>query len=229
MATSKKAPIIRILSTDEKTHKILVGDVVNKKSSALNEVPIIENLLNSSIDVFVIDEQNPYGLPLIDLCKLIRNKNKDVLILLLFEKMNEISKIRGLQSGADDCFAKPASKLEIFAKINNLLKRMKFYEKNTEYVFNDIYLNDSRRICISNDKDLNLSDLEFKTMRKLLEHNGKTVRRETLLVEIWEIPDAHNSRLVDDVIRRLRRKLEKARSSCEITTLWGHGYRIESI
>ena len=225
---------ISILSTDETTKKLLGANLLvgSKFSSEIMPVTTsLESLLVSTASVLILDDENPFKMSTIDLCKIIRTKNEEVVILLLADDFDITTKILALELGADDYLEKPANRLEIIARIKVTLKRMNVAEKialeENEFKFNDLYLDTSRRLCTVNGNELKLTGYEFLTLLYLVKGDGKPVSRASLLNDVWGLPSDDPTRPVDDIVRRLRKKLKAQRSPTHISAVWGHGYRIE--
>jgi len=225
---------ISILSSDETTVKLL--DSSASTYSFLIEVlpstTSLVSLLNDTADILILDDQNPLNMSTMDICKIIRAKNDEVIIIILTNKLDITAKVLALEFGADDYLEKPANLLEIMARIKVTLKRMSFVEKMalgaTEFKFNDLYLDTERRICVANGHELKLTNYEFLTLLYLIQSNGKPVARTTMLTDIWGLDSDDNARPVDDIVRRLRKKLKAGQSHTQISAIWGHGYRVEA-
>jgi len=225
---------INILSSDESTIKLLAYDLLagsGFSGEIMPDTTSLEMLLNSTADVLILDSKNPLQMLPIDICKIIRTKNDEVVILILTDDFNVSTKVLALEFGADDYIKKPANQLEITARIKSILRRMNIVEKalleDDEFMFNDLYLDARRRVCTINGNELLLSNHEFSTLLYLVQGKGRPVARDLLLNDIWELPSDDPTRPVDDVVRRLRKKLKSHKSHSYISTIWGFGYRIE--
>lgn len=226
---------ISLLSTDETTCQLLRTHLESTHLiiKTLPDSTTLEEVLSDVADVLIIDEQNPLNLSAIDICKIIRLKNAEIIILILAKEEDLTRKILALELGADDYLTKPVAWLEIVARIKVILNRMSVVKKMaleiTEFRFNDLYLDVNRRICVVSEHEIKLTNYEFLTLLYLVRNDGKTVTRATLLDEVWGLPPDDLSRPVDNIVRRLRKKLRNQKSSSQITLSWGHGYRIESV
>jgi len=225
---------ISILSSDEATIRLLGSSLESNSfsSEVLPNTLSLESLLLDTADILILDDQNPFNMSAMDICRITRIKNEEVIIIILTNKLDHSAKILALEFGADDYLEKPANPLEIMARIKVTLKRMNFVEKTasetTEFKFNDLYLDSERRICVANGHELKLSNYEFLTLLYLVQNNGKSVARTKMLTDIWELDSDDNVRPVDDIVRRLRKKLSTVPSSTQIVAIWGHGYRVEA-
>lgn len=225
---------ISILSSDETTIKLLNSSAPESNFSheILSNTNSLESLLLDVTDILILDEQNPLNMSPVDICRIIRAKNEEIIIIILADKLDVTAKVLALEFGADDYLEKPANPLEIRARIKTTLKRMRFVEKvtleETEFKFNDLYLDTERQICVANGHQLRLTNYEFLTLLQLVRSNGKPVARTTMMADIWELSSDDHARPVDDIVRRLRKKLKAKQSPTQITAIWGYGYRVEA-
>ena len=225
---------ISILSSDEITKKLLGTNLLadSFSSEIMPNTTSLESLLNSTADILILDVENQLRMSTIDICKIIRTKNEEVVIILLTDDFDVATKILALELGADDYLKKPANRLEIIARIKVILKRMNVAEKialeENEFKFNDLYLDTDRRLCIANGNEMHLTNFEFLTLLHLVQSKGSPVARASLLNKVWGLPSDELTRPVDDAVRRLRKKLKDKKSLTYISTIWGYGYRMET-
>lgn len=225
---------ISILSSDTETITLLDAtlDCNQLSSECLPLSTSLESLMVDPADILIVDEKNPLNMSPIDICKFIRTKNEEVVIIILANKVDVVTKVLALELGADDCLLKPANVLEIASRIKVTLKRMhipkRFVSELSEFEFNDIYLDAKRRVCVVGGHDLSLTNYEFLTLLQLVQNKGRSVSRVSLLADIWGLSSDEKTRPVDDIVRRLRKKLKAKQSHTQILAIWGHGYRIEA-
>ena len=169
------------------------------------------------------------GLDGFDVCKAIRNDNetKDILIIMLTAKGEELDKILGLELGADDYMTKPFSIRELLARIKANIRRTKSSSGSEEiYKTKEIYINFDRREVYILDKKIELTLKEFELLEILVKNRGKILTRETLLDKIWGYEYVGETRTVDVHIRYLRKKIEVDDKNPKfIETIRGVGYR----
>ena len=206
------------------------------------------NLINSGYNVIIANngldavrlakEENPSlilldlmipGLDGLDVCKAIRNDvtTKEISIIMLTAKGEELDKILGLELGADDYITKPFSIRELLARIKAILRRTKS-SSGSEEIFksNDIYINFDRREVSILDNKIELTLKEFELLEILVKNRGKILTRETLLDKIWGYEYVGETRTVDVHIRYLRKKIEVDDKNPKfIETIRGVGYR----
>ena len=169
------------------------------------------------------------GLDGYDVCKAIRSDNdtKDISVIMLTAKGEELDKILGLELGADDYMTKPFSIRELLARIKAVLRRTKSLGGSEEiFKTNGILINFDRREVLISDKKIDLTLKEFELLEILVKNRGKILTRETLLDKIWGYEYIGETRTVDVHIRYLRKKIEVDDKNPKfIETIRGVGYR----
>lgn len=199
----------------------------------------LKKINSSNYDMIVLDLMLP-GIQGLELCKIIRNNpnTRNLPIIMLTAKGDEIDKIIGLEMGADDYISKPFNVRELIARIRAVLRRSKetkpqdkgvtiFGSENVLKIKNMI-INKDRYIVLLNSEQIKLSATEFKLLLYLAERRGKVYSRDQLLDAVWGRDVYIEPRTVDVHIRRLRSKIEKDPDNPEyIKTMRGVGYYIE--
>lgn len=183
--------------------------------------------LNPDVGVALLD----VGLPDIDgfeVCRRIRAGGSRIGIIFLSARNQEMDKITGLMSGADDYVTKPFSPAELIARIDALWRRVCSWEVQPE---NEISLPPFRldlrtRILEKNGQRLRLTQIEYSIVSLFMKHPGKALSREEILTAVWGKDYFGELKIVDVNIRRLRLKIEdEPTAPCYITTVWGFGYK----
>ena len=188
----------------------------------------------SSYDVLLLD----LGLPDmdgLDVARDLRTRRPDLLIIVLTARTDDIDVIAGLDAGADDYLAKPFSLSVLLARLRAHLRRRAVASPPPEPVrLADLVLDVSARRCTLHDEEVPLRPKEFDLLAVLSQHPGEAVSRETLMAEVWDENWFGSTKTLDVTMAGLRRHLTEAadtsaRSSSlpRITTLRGHGYRLE--
>jgi two-component system response regulator CssR len=168
------------------------------------------------LDIMLEDDITGY-----DIIKKIKEKNEEIPVIFSSARDESIDKIVGLELGSDDYLAKPYSPKELVLRVKNILKRV--YSKDFHKIkYNDYDINTEERIVYSNDEKINLTTLEFDLLMYLLNNKGKSLTREMILSEVWDSDYFGSDRVVDDSIRRLRKKMP----NLNINTVYGFGYRL---
>lgn len=169
------------------------------------------------LDIMLEDDVNGYGI-----IKEIREKDKNIPVIFTSARDQDLDKILGLELGSDDYITKPFSPKELVLRVGNIIKRV-YNEKETEkikYLSYDIDL--GRRIVEKDNKEIKLTTLEFDLLLLFINNIGKSFSREEILSSVWGDDYFGSDRVVDDLVRRLRKKLKEI----NISTIYGYGYRL---
>ena len=181
-----------------------------------------------SFSVAILDIMMP-GIDGFAVCKHIREKNNTLGIIMLSAKSQEMDKVTGLMTGADDYVTKPFSPAELTARVDALIRRLGVdeEEKNSvEIVSGPFVLNVRNRTLEKNGQRLKLTQIEYLLMKLFMENPGKAMSREDILSAVWGSEFGGELKTVDVNIRRLRIKIESDPTEPEyLTTVWGYGYK----
>ena len=217
------------IADDEKNIRDLLGKFLE---DAGHEVRLFENgdsllteLDNSVPDIVVLDVMMP-GIDGFTACGRIRKAYPDITILLLTARDTDADFMTGFMAGCDDYLTKPFSPLKLTLKVNAILSKLGKNEKNTdEMAFGDLSVDVSSFSCRVLDSELKLTKTEFQVLSLLLSTPEKAVSRDKLLSDIWGYSEVE-TRVTDDTMKRLRKKLKDAGSKVHIETIWGFGFKL---
>ena len=179
-------------------------------------------------DLIILDLMLPQFNGL-DLCRLLRQRQNPVPILMLSAKASEADRVTGLELGADDYLTKPFSLRELVARCRAMLRRMQFTQTPTQerLQYEGLVLYPQECRVLVRDKETNLSPKEFRLLELFMRHPRRVWSREQLLEKIWGIDFIGDSKTVDVHIRWLREKVEVDPSKpVYIVTIRGFGYRL---
>ena len=189
----------------------------------------LSNIKKVLPDVLILDLMLP-GLSGLDVCKSIRADDdiRDMSIIMLTAKGEEIYRVIGFELGADDYVTKPFSVRELILRVKVLLKKQReSLVENKLVTFGPIRIDlDAHELKI-NDKEIVLTALEFKLLQHLVKRKGRVQTREQLLGDVWGYSAEVTTRTVDTHIKRLREKL--GNTSEYIQTIRGVGYRFSNV
>ena len=193
-----------------------IVETFTKGQDALDFINDKNNVNLWILDIMLADDVTGY-----DIIKAIRLQDEEVPIIFSSARDQSIDKIMGLELGCDDYIAKPYSPKELVLRVKNIIKRV--YSKDFHKIkYNDYEINTEKRTVSYKDKDIELTTLEFDILLFFINNKGKSLDRETILDNIWGKDYFGNDRVVDDSIRRLRKKLKYL----DINTIYGYGYRL---
>ena len=217
------------IADDEKNIRDLLSKFLE---DAGHEVRLFENgdsllteLDNSVPDIVVLDVMMP-GIDGFTACGRIRKAYPDITILLLTARDTDADFMTGFMAGCDDYLTKPFSPLKLKLKVNAILSKLGKNEKNTdEMAFGDLSVDVSSFSCRVLDSELKLTKTEFQVLSLLLSTPEKAVSRDKLLSDIWGYSEVE-TRVTDDTMKRLRKKLKDAGSRVHIETIWGFGFKL---
>ncbi len=188
----------------------------------------LEQLSRKSYDLVLLDIMLP-GMDGCEICREIRRHQlyKDLPIIMLTAKGEEIDRILGFELGIDDYVVKPFSPRELNLRIRAILKRERRQGGKTQEILNagglDVDL--TRHIATLDGRELVLTLMEFKLLVALLKRKGEAQSRERLLSDVWDVDKTINTRTIDTHITRIREKL--GTTGRMIKTVRGLGYKLE--
>jgi len=176
-------------------------------------------------DFIILDLMLP-KIPGLEVCKILKSEaaTRHIPILMLTARAEEIDRVVGLECGADDYVTKPFSPREIVLRIKAILRRGTAEQADDRLSAGPITIDPARHEVLVNGKRVELTSLEFKLLRTLMQRRGRVQERDRLLNEVWGYESVIDTRTVDTHVRRLREKLGKAGEVVE--TVRGFGYRV---
>lgn len=156
-----------------------------------------------------------------DLIEEIRLQGKDIPVIFMSARDKEFDRIIGLEKGSDDYITKPFSPKELVLRVNNVMKRV--YRNDNNRIMVDGYeLDEEQRKVFDGGKEIDLTTKEFDLLMMFIKNKGMAFNREAILTNVWEENYYGSDRVVDDTLRRLRKKLP----NLNIHTIYGYGYRL---
>ena len=190
----------------------------------------INHALKNTFDLIILDISLP-GIDGVEVCRILRAEKISTPVFMLTARSEEIDKIIGLETGADDYLTKPFSIREFIARVKAILRRTEI-NKNAGDVSDDIiYFDDltvdpgKRKVLLGKNK-IDLTPKEFDLLYLFISNPGKSYSRENLLNIVWGYEFSGYEHTVNSHINRLRAKIEKDLAKPRyILTTWGIGYR----
>ena len=200
------------------------GFIVSSEASLSDAEKKLEN--NNDFSLIILDLMLPDGSGL-DLCKKIKGNpgTESIPIIILTAKDDEVDRVVGFELGADDYVTKPFSVRELILRIKAVLKRGQKKEDVVEVgrQFGDLSIDvESHEVHVNNDQ-IDLTALEFRLLKQLVERRGRVQSRDQLLSDVWGYSSEVTTRTVDTHIKRLREKLGPMGKY--VQTIRGVGYK----
>lgn len=194
--------------------------------SAFDGQDALDKFASEQPDLIVLDLMMPKKNG-IEVCRELR-RNHNVPIIMLTAKGEEIDRILGLELGADDYIVKPFSPREVVARIKVVLRRIQNNPKEQEQIlrFPHLQINLSNYEVTNDDEIIPLTPKEVELLYKLCSEPGRVFSREQLLSSVWGYDYYGDTRVVDTLIKRIRRKLSDNEDWC-IRSIYGVGYKFE--
>ena len=156
-----------------------------------------------------------------DLIEEIRMQSTEVPVVFMSARDKEFDRIIGLEKGSDDYITKPFSPKELVLRINNIMKRT--YKEDANRIVVDGYeIDEAQRLVFEKGRELDLTTKEFDLLMLFVKNKGTAFLREQILEQVWDVNYFGSDRVVDDTLRRLRKKMP----NLSIHTIYGFGYRL---
>ncbi|MBO4242695.1 MAG: response regulator transcription factor [Clostridiales bacterium] len=192
---------------------------------------LLKKFITEPCDLIILDVMMPGHDGFFILSEL--RKISNVPIIMLTARDSDADYIEGLNLGSDDYFTKPFSPIKLVTKVRSVFKRQESLsgvssevENSNELSFEDITINKKTKSATIKDSDLPLTPNEFALLSYLIVNKDRAVPRAELLDKIWGYETEIETRVADDTVKRLRKKLGD--SDAKITTVWGYGFRLVS-
>ena len=179
-------------------------------------------------DIIVLDWMMP-NLSGIEVCRRLkmRPETRAIPIIMLSARSEEVDKVRGLETGADDYVAKPYSVIELMARVRSQLRRVRPATVGQRLEYGDIVLDAETHKVSRDGKPLKLGPTEFRLLSTFMEKPGRVWSREQLLDRVWGRDIYVETRTVDVHIGRLRKSLTQYGGDDPVRTVRGAGYALD--
>ena len=191
-------------------------------AAALEKLKVNPDICLALLDVMLPDIDG------FEVCRKIRASGSKMGIIMLTAKSQEIDKVTGLMTGADDYVTKPFSPAELTARVDALIRRLGIDEVDGNYEIQSgpFLLNTRNRTLEKNGERLKLTQIEYLLMKLFMENPGRAMSRDDILLAVWGEDFSGEPKTVDVNIRRLRTKIEDDTAEpTYLTTVWGYGYK----
>ena len=187
---------------------------------------LFEEFKKEKCDLIILDVMMP-GSDGFEICTKIREIST-VPILMLTARDSDMDYITGITLGSDDYFTKPFRPMPLVVKVKAIFRRIEFENTNREndktLSFADVSINTSSKIVKYKDEIIDLTPNEYNLLTYLFENKDKAVSRDEILNNVWGYDAYVETRVADDTIKRLRKKIID--TNLLIETVWGYGFRL---
>lgn len=182
-------------------------------------------LAEQAPDLVLLDWMLP-GVSGIEICRRMKRQasSRDIPVIMLSARSEEVDRVRGLETGADDYMVKPFSLRELMARIRTQLRRTRPGTTGTRLEYGALMLEPQAHRASWQGQALKLGPLEFRLLANLMERPGRVWSRESLLTRVWGRDHDTDTRTVDVHIARLRKALKSAGAPDLVRTIRGEGY-----
>ncbi|HPF20426.1 MAG TPA: response regulator transcription factor [Syntrophomonas sp.] len=191
-----------------------------------NVEDLSRRLETSYPDMLILDIMLP-GQDGLQFCRDFRQHSR-IPIIFISARRKALDRIAGLEIGGDDYLPKPFSPRELVARVRSVFRRTMVPPDPQPYMLaGNLKLVTQDRLVLIDGEEISLSSKEYDLLALLIQHPQRTFNRQELLDRIWGYDYEGSERAVDDLIKRLRRKLNESNSKTNIKTIWGYGYRLD--
>lgn len=156
-----------------------------------------------------------------DLIEEIRLQGPETPVIFMSARDKEFDRIIGLEKGCDDYITKPFSPKELVLRVNNIIKRA-YRDDNNRISIDGYELDEEQRKIYADNVEIELTTKEFELLMMFIKNKGIAFSRDKILENVWDENYFGSDRVVDDTLRRLRKKLP----NLNIHTIYGYGYRL---
>ncbi len=189
---------------------------------------LLKRVAESAPDMFILDIMLPTEPDGFQVCVTLRQRLSTP-IIFLSAKSQELDRIMGLELGADDYLTKPFSPRELVARVKAIFRRLEPEAKMPEedITYKGLSIFPQGRTAYFHNQEIRLTSKEYDLLTLLLDNVNRAFSRQQLLDLVWGPEYFGNERAVDDLVKRVRKKLREAGAPVLIATVWGYGYKIQ--
>lgn len=231
MAKDKKK-LIYICDDDKNISELIKAYLENDKFETEifdNPLKLLKAIKRQEPDLITLDIMMP-NMDGFEALTKIREKS-EVPVILVSAKDQEVDKVRGFNEGSDDYIVKPFMPLELVARVKNVLRRsdkstsVKIQKTKKPLEFSNVVIDNEAMKIFINKKEVTFTNIEYKFLQYMFERKKEAVTKKDILEDVWGY-DEDDNRVIDDLLKRLRKKLEDNKAKISIDTIWGIGYRL---
>lgn len=227
---SAQSPRVLVVEDEPAQRELLIynleaeGFEVSQASNGEDALLLVDEEMP---DIIVLDWMMP-NLSGIEVCRRlkIRPQTAGIPIIMLSARSEEVDRVRGLETGADDYVVKPFSIVELMARVRGQLRRVRPSTVGQKLIYEDIELDAESHRVTRADQDVKLGPTEFRLLCTFMEKPGRVWSREQLLDRVWGRDIYVDTRTVDVHVGRLRKALSVGGGSNPVRTVRGAGYAL---
>ena len=222
------------LADDEKSirellHSFLASDGYTVRSFESGDA-LLEAFRQEPAELVILDIMMP-GTDGLTVCRELRSVS-DIPIILLTAKDSELDYVMGISQGSDDYLTKPFRPTILLMKVRALLRRVEMDRGKTAAEKDELHYGDLRYSATENavlrgNTPVALTQTELRLLSYMLKQPEKAYSREELLNAVWGFDSEVETRVTDETLRRIRKKLLQAGSTVSVSTIWGFGYKLK--
>ena len=218
------------LADDEKSirellHSFLASDGYAVRSFESGDA-LLEAFRQEPAELVILDIMMP-GTDGLAVCRALRSVS-DIPIILLTAKDSELDYVMGISQGSDDYLTKPFSVDELLARLRRVeMDRGKTAAEEDELHYGDIRYSATENAVFCGSTIVALTQTELRLLSYMMKQPEKAYSREELLSAVWGFDSEVETRVTDETLRRIRKKLTQAGSTVSVSTIWGFGYKLK--
>ena len=221
------------LADDEKSirellHSFLASDGYAVRSFESGDA-LLEAFRQEPAELVILDIMMP-GTDGLTVCRELRTVS-DIPIILLTAKDSELDYVMGISQGSDDYLTKPFRPTILLMKVKALLRRVEMDRGKTaaedELHYGDIRYSATENAIFYGTVPVSLTQTELRLLSYMMKQPEKAYSREELLSAVWGFDSEVETRVTDETLRRIRKKLLQAGSTVSVSTIWGFGYKLK--
>lgn len=222
------------IADDEDNIRELIRNFLQSDGYEVEDFPngdlLFEQFMKKPCDLVVLDIMMP-GTDGLSICRKLREITS-IPIIMLTAKDSELDYINGINTGSDDYITKPFRPTMLLMKIRALLRRVEMDgarqgDDNIQYSFGDLTYDTDKNAVLRNGEEVRFTQTELRMFSFMMKNPEKVYSRDSLLAEVWGFDDEVETRVTDETLRRIRKKLSLAGSNVSVVTVWGYGFRLE--
>jgi len=215
---------IYLVEDEDNLRKLLVSYLEKEgyQVRAFSDGLLAEQAIDDPPDLWVLDIMLP-GMDGYSLIKAIKSENPKLPVIFMSARSAELDRVVGLEMGSDDYLPKPFLPRELVLRVNRLLQVDKPKDMSPEPIYIGSYKVDYDKRCVyASNSEITLTLKEYETLCYLIEQRNKALSRSQIIDSVWGLDYFGSERVVDDTLRRLRKKLPEL----SIEAVYGYGYRM---